>query len=130
MAGKSILIVDDSPEMVRMVAEYLNMHGYLVHTALDGDEALSCLGTRDVEVVVSDIHMPRIDGFTLMEEIRTRYPNVPVILVTGYSVREAERIALERGANAFMAKPFRLRDLKSVIDRVSSEADPYPAGRR
>jgi CheY-like chemotaxis protein len=60
--GKSILVVDDSREMVRIVSDFLSMYGYLVFTATDGTEALACLGSRDVGLVVSDIHMPRMDG--------------------------------------------------------------------
>jgi len=71
--------------------------------------------------VVSDIHMPGMDGFTLMTEIKTRYPDIPVILITGFSVGEAQKIAFEKGANAFVAKPFRLKDLKQVIESVSTD---------
>ncbi|HON96489.1 MAG TPA: response regulator, partial [Deltaproteobacteria bacterium] len=80
-------------------------------------------------LVVSDIHMPRMDGFTLMGEIRTRYPQVPIVLITGFSVSEAKKMAFERGANAFVAKPFKLKDLKNVIESVSNEAS-HTAERR
>ncbi|HPC46905.1 MAG TPA: response regulator [Deltaproteobacteria bacterium] len=129
---KSVLIVDDSRDLVRLVADFLAMYGYRVYTAHDGEDALCCLERTDVGIVVTDIHMPRMDGFTLMDEIKSRHPQVPVVLVTGYSVHEARKIAFERGADAFMAKPFKLRDLKSVIDEVSKDKvrDTPDGGRR
>jgi len=70
-----------------------------------------------------------MDGLTLMGEIRARYPQVPVVLIIGFSVSEAKKVAFERGANAFVAKPFKLRELKNVIEAVSKEA-PHTAERR
>lgn len=128
---KSILVVDDSPELIRLVADFLGMHGYRVYTAQDGLDALKFLeGRENVGVVVSDIHMPRMDGFTLMDEIKSRHPTMPVVLITGYSVNEARRLAIERGADAFVAKPFRLKDLKSVIDEVSRDCPCQTPPRR
>jgi DNA-binding NtrC family response regulator len=126
---KQVLIVDDSQDLTHVVAEFLSMYGYQVHTARDGYDALECMNAETIQVVVSDIHMPRMDGFTLMGEIKTRYPEVPIVLITGFSVREAQKMAFERGANAFVAKPFKLKDLKNVIESVSHE-DTTTAPRR
>jgi CheY-like chemotaxis protein len=86
--------------------------------------------SQQIQVVVSDIHMPRMDGFTLMGEIKTKYPKVPIVLITGFSVSEAQKMAFERGANAFVAKPFKLKELKSVIESVSQEVITTTALRR
>jgi CheY-like chemotaxis protein len=119
--SKNILIVDDSRDLTHVIADFLSMHGYQVHTAHNGYDALECMGKKRVDIVVSDIHMPGMDGFTLMTEIKTRYPDIPIILITGFSVGEAKKIAFEKGADAFVAKPFRLKDLKRVIESVSSQ---------
>jgi CheY-like chemotaxis protein len=119
--SKNILIVDDSRDLTHVIADFLSMHGYQVHTAHNGYDALECIGKKRVDIVVSDIHMPGMDGFTLMTEIKTRYPDIPIILITGFSVGEAKKIAFEKGADAFMAKPFRLKDLKRVIESISSQ---------
>lgn len=129
MSSKRILVVDDSQDLTHVIADFLGMHGYQVHTAHDGYDALECMGSQDIGIVVSDIHMPRMDGFTLMGEIRTRYPDVPVVLITGFSVSEAKKMAFERGANAFVAKPFKLKDLKNVIESVSKEETCTPERR-
>jgi CheY-like chemotaxis protein len=119
--SKNILIVDDSHDLTQVISDFLSMHGYQVHTAHNGYDALECMGKKRVDIVVSDIHMPGMDGFTLMTEIKTRYPDIPIILITGFSVGEAKKIAFEKGADAFVAKPFRLKDLKCVIESVSSQ---------
>ncbi len=119
--SKNILIVDDSRDLTHVIADFLSMNGYQVHTAHNGHDALECMGKQHIDIVVSDIHMPGMDGFTLMTEIKSRYPDIPVILITGFSVGDAQKIAFEKGANAFVAKPFRLKDLKQVIESVSTD---------
>jgi two-component system response regulator FlrC len=130
ISSKQILIVDDSHDLTHVIADFLSMYGYQVHTARDGYDALECMQSQQIQVVVSDIHMPRMDGFTLMGEIKTKYPKVPIVLITGFSVSDAQKMALERGANAFVAKPFKLKDLKSVIESVSQEVITTTALRR
>ncbi|MDT8273578.1 MAG: response regulator [Desulfomonilia bacterium] len=117
--SKVILVVDDSHDLTRVIAEFLALHGYHVHVAHDGFQALSRMEEQAVDVVVSDIHMPNMDGFTLMGEIKNRYPETAVILITGFSITEAKRMALEKGADAFVAKPFQLKELKTAIETVS-----------
>ena len=115
---KRILIVDDSDELTHVIAEFMTMFGYRVYTAKDGVDALKCLESETMDVVVSDIHMPRMDGYTLMTEIKSRHPQTPIVLITGFSVSEAKKLAFEKGADAFVAKPFHLKDLKGVIESV------------
>ena len=115
---KNVLVVDDSAELTHVIAEYLSIHGYHVFTASDGVDALECMKKETMDIVVSDIHMPKMDGFTLMTKIKTRYPKIPIILITGFGVSEAKKMAFDKGADAFVAKPFHLKDLKSVIDSV------------
>jgi CheY-like chemotaxis protein len=125
---KNILIVDDSQDLTYVIADFLSMHGYTVHTAHNGYNALECMGKEHMDLVVSDIHMPGMDGFTLMTEIKAKYPDTPIILITGFSVGEAQKMAFEKGANAFVAKPFRLKDLKRVIESVSADGMPTARG--
>ena len=119
--SKNILIVDDSRDLTHVIADFLSINGYQVHTAHNGHDALERMGKEHIDIVVSDIHMPGMDGFTLMTEIKTKHPDIPVILITGFSVGDAQKIAFEKGANAFVAKPFRLKDLKQVIESVSTD---------
>jgi len=117
---RTVLIVDDSQDLTEVAAEFLRIFDYTVYTASNGIEALERLKTSQVGIVVSDIHMPDMDGLTLMGKIKAGYPGVPVILITGFSVSEARKIALNRGADAFVAKPFRMKELKDVIESFYS----------
>jgi len=118
--SKNILVVDDSDDLTHVIAEFLSIYDYHVFTASDGCDALAWMEKKDVDAVVSDIHMPRMDGFTLMTKIKSKYPDTPIILITGFSVSEAKKMAFEKGADAFVAKPFHLKELKNVIDSIFS----------
>ena len=119
---RTVLIVDDSQDLTEVAAEFLRIFDYTVYTAANGIEALERLKTSQVGIVISDIHMPGMDGLTLMGEIKARYPGLPVVLITGFSVSEARKIALGKGADAFVAKPFRMKELKDVIETFYTAA--------
>lgn len=101
-AGR-ILVVDDSPTTRAIVRKVLAAAGYAVHTATDGSDALNRLQTHRVDVVVSDVVMPRMDGFQLTHEIKAKY-GLPVILVTSMESEEHRRRGLEAGADAYVVK--------------------------
>jgi two-component system chemotaxis sensor kinase CheA len=98
-----ILVVDDSPTTRAILRKVLVAAGYAVHTAADGSDALDRLRTHRVDVVVSDVVMPRIDGFQLTQEVKARY-GLPVILVTSMESEEHRRRGLEAGADAYVVK--------------------------
>lgn len=116
--ARNVLVVEDEQELTETMAEFLRMFGYKVYTAGNGYEALDLMKTTDIQVVVSDIRMEGMDGLTLISEIKSRYPGLPVILITGFSAKEAKQRALEKGADAFMAKPVHLKKLKHVIESL------------
>jgi two-component system chemotaxis sensor kinase CheA len=101
-AGR-ILVVDDSPTTRAIVRKVLTAAGYTVQTATDGSDALNRLQTHRVDVVVSDVVMPRMDGFQLTHEIKAKY-GLPVILVTSMESEEYRRRGLEAGADAYVVK--------------------------
>lgn len=101
-AGR-ILVVDDSPTTRAILRKVLTAAGYTVHTATDGSDALNRLRTHGVDVVVSDVVMPRMDGFQLTHEIKTKH-GLPVILVTSMESEEHRRRGLEAGADAYVVK--------------------------
>lgn len=110
-----ILIVDDSQELSDIISEIMEAQGYTVKTTTGSLDALKLFETSCYDVVVSDIHMPEMDGLELMEKIKVKKQDQLVVLITGYSVSEARKIALEKGADAFVAKPFHMKELIEVI---------------
>lgn len=123
---KKVLIVDDDTEMLEILREGLTRYDdtFSLLTAVDGLEALDQLKQNTVSIVVTDLKMPKMDGFSLLAHIMEHYPEVPVIIMTGYSTAEMERSAWEKGAVGYISKPFIINDLgKRIITTLRREAD-------
>ena len=110
-----ILIVDDSQELLDIMCEYLETCGYTVHMTTESKDALRLIAATRYDIIVSDIHMPEMDGLELMARIKNKHPGLPVVLITGYSVSEARKIAMEKGADAFVEKPFHMKKIIEVV---------------
>ena len=112
-----VLVVDDSPIDRRLAAALLTKVGFTLLLAENGHEALASLERERADVVVTDLQMPEMDGLTLVEEIRSRYPEIPVILMTAHGSQELAARALQRGAASYVPK----RDLaRSLAETVQS----------
>jgi two-component system chemotaxis sensor kinase CheA len=101
--GARILVVDDSPTTRAVLRNVLTAAGYTVRTATDGHDALERLRTQPVDLVVSDVEMPRLGGLDLTRQIKARF-GLPVILVTGREREEHRREGLAAGADAYVVK--------------------------
>ena len=112
--GAAVLLVDDESSVLRPLVRALEMSGYVVHTASNGREALDWLDAHEVDIVVSDVIMPVMDGLTLVGETRRRWPEVPVMLITGY-VDGARELPSDVPV---LLKPFKPRELCGHIDRL------------
>lgn len=114
---KNVLLVDDDREMLLALKEGFRKYqdSFAVHLASDGLKAIESLKKNIVSVVVTDLKMPRMDGFELLGHIREHYTDIPVIIITGYSTPEMERLAREGGAVGYIAKPFLIENLARQI---------------
>ena len=112
----TLLVVEDDPDLLEFMVREL-CAGYTVIPARHGAEALEVLEERSVQLVVSDVKMPRVDGYTLCEAIKgdVRHSHVPVILLTSRTEYAAELMGLARGADAYIAKPFVIEYLDARI---------------
>jgi CheY-like chemotaxis protein len=119
MSGKaSILVVDDDPTLRSLLVETLDAVGYRVSAASDGVEALAELRRREptaIDLLLTDIKMPNMDGFALLKKIRRSYPDLPVLFITGVISDEAMSAASPDG---FLAKPFRIARLEELIENT------------
>jgi EAL domain-containing protein (putative c-di-GMP-specific phosphodiesterase class I) len=113
-----ILLVDDEPALVRILARVLTSAGHEVITAHDGQEAVEQLSLNTFEVVLSDIDMPRMSGITLLRAIREHDPDVPVILMTGAPNLDTAIEAVRHGALLYLSKPIDSDELLSVLQRA------------
>jgi len=113
-----ILIVDDEINIRFVLSAMLKKEGYAVASAADGLEALQILKTGRIDVVVTDLKMPHLDGMGLLNRITEQFPEVPVIIITAYGTVATAVEALKKGALDYITKPFELDDLKHVISKA------------
>lgn len=116
----SILVVDDEEAVRRTSVEFLSHLGIMVFEASDGENALELFKEKgkDIACVLLDLTMPKMDGLATFNEMKKLRPDLKVILCSGYSEKEATSRFDGRGLSAFLQKPFRLQELKSIIERV------------
>jgi CheY-like chemotaxis protein len=123
----SILVVDDEADVAELFRQQFRREVrqglYVMHFAQSGEEALAKLGDGirpQLIVILSDINMPGMDGLTLLGEIKKRWPELPVMMVTAYGDEERRRTAHSRGAADFVAKPVDFNTLKRQLEQLSS----------
>lgn len=117
---KYILAVDDEPSMLRLLEISLRQAGYQPLTARDGKEALDVIQAQKVDCVVTDLHMPRMDGLQLLKEIRKSDAELPVIIVTAQGEIKSAIDAMKNGASDYILRPFDLVELELAIQRALS----------
>jgi CheY-like chemotaxis protein len=118
----TILLVDDEELLRAGVQEMLEMSGYTVITATNGHEAMVCLKQHTIDLVITDLVMPKMDGVDFVEQLRQTWPDVPVIVVSGSTRNIMQRYGIESiqvpGADASLSKPFKGVDLMSQIKEL------------
>ena len=113
-----ILVVDDEPGICQLLCELLTREGYEVESVGSGEDALARLAAADYQMVITDLRMPGMDGFALIEEIRKTRPDVAAIMITAYATIETAVQALRHGADDYVTKPFDNSELKKVVCRT------------
>lgn len=124
--SNKILFVEDEKDLTLIVADTLRGQGYDVITAADGIEGLEKFKTEDVDIVIADVMMPKMDGFTMAKEIRKLSPTVPLLFLTAKSAIDDVEKGFEIGANDYLKKPFELREL---IVRIKALLRRYDTNR-
>lgn len=119
-----ILLVDDEEPITATLGPYLERCGFFVAVAGDGEEALDYLEARPVDIVVSDVLMPRRDGRSLVRELRARQDWTPIILLTKVDESFERSAALDEGADDYIGKPFDPPELVSRIRAVLRRTTP------
>ena len=127
MERSRILVVDDDPLIRGSLYELLRGRRYDVEMAADGDEAMGHLRRRPFHLVITDWKMPQVDGISLLEHIRSRYPDVSVILITGFGTINSAVEAIQQGAFDYLTKPIQPDELEDTIQRALSQYAP-PTG--
>lgn len=112
-----ILVVDDEEMTMKLIAQAIELIGYRVNTALNGLQAMQAITEEKPDMVITDIHMPEMNGIELLREIRKTDQRIPVVMITGYDVGEAHDAVEKYHGNGIVTKPFRINRLKEVIEK-------------
>lgn len=121
MSLATVLIVEDDPSLREALSDTLELAGYAVTAAADAAAALAVLDRETVGMVVSDVQMPSMDGHTLLKRIRSRNPELPVVLMTAYGTVQKAVDAMRCGAADYLLKPFNADVLVDMVNRYLPE---------
>lgn len=115
---KVILVADDSATIRKFVSFSLNVRGYDIISVSDGMEALEKLPQNNVDLIITDLNMPNVDGFELIKKIRSNeeYADIPIIILSSLSSQDEVSKGLSAGANSYLIKPF---DPNRILYEVS-----------
>jgi two-component system, cell cycle sensor histidine kinase and response regulator CckA len=112
-----VLVAEDDPLVATLVERVLAEAGYEVVTAHHGEEALRVAFRGEVDLLVTDVRMPVMDGWELSRQLRERWPDLPVLYISGYDI-ELSQGARRRGSGAFLRKPFDPNELLQQVARL------------
>jgi two-component system, chemotaxis family, chemotaxis protein CheY len=123
---KRIMVIDDSAALRQTVVDALVDAGYTVIGAADGREALGMLDGSKVDLMICDVHMPRMDGLTFVKEVKqlAGYRFVPIIMLTTESSEKSRLAGLMAGAKAWVVKPFRPEQILHAVAKLVVRGDP------
>jgi two-component system response regulator (stage 0 sporulation protein F) len=121
--GKRILLVDDEENARVALSRLLSREGYIVNTVANGFEALNHLREHDVNLIITDINMPEMNGISFLREANRSFPGINVIMITAYGGVESYIEAINLGAFEYINKPVRIEELTSILDRIFSLPD-------
>jgi CheY-like chemotaxis protein len=118
MSAFDILLIEDEHVIVNVAKKILNMEGYEVDVAFDAETALDKFQQNDYKLIISDLMLPSISGIELAKIIKSKNPEIPVIIITGYAMLENAVKSFKVGAFDFIPKPFDLEELSGVVLRA------------
>lgn len=126
--GYTILVADDEPEVVNLVRMMLEWEGYNILAAVDGEDTLTRARADRPDLILLDVRMPKMSGLNVLNHLRGDLvtAHIPVIMLSVVTAYPDVRTALERGAIAYLPKPFELREMVRLVERVLAMDD---AGR-
>jgi DNA-binding NtrC family response regulator len=117
---RRILVVDDQESMRTLLRDVLEVIGHDVTLADGGKQALSILQQSDFDLVLSDLNMPGMDGTALLKAVKSTYPGLPVVIITGYGTFHTEKRVMKEGADGYISKPCTLAKIERTLASILS----------
>src|SRR5687767_2103235 len=115
---KQVLIVDDEPNLRKILAAQLSRDGYDVLLAEDGEQGLALLKEHHIDLVITDLKMPKVDGMTLLREAITEQPELPIVMITAHGTVDTAVEALKLGAFDYLTKPFDKDEVRQIVAKA------------
>ena len=119
---KRILVVDDEENARIALSRLLTKEGFAVDSVSNGFEALSYLRQQEVNLIITDINMPEMNGITFLKELNKSFPDSNVIMITAYGGVESYIESMSLGAFEYMNKPVKVGELKSILKKIFKES--------
>ena len=116
---KQVLVADDEENLRRVLRAQLQHDGYEVHCVADGAAVLKALGEHHIDVLITDLRMPKLDGMQVLKAVGGRFPNVPVIMITAHGTVDTAVEALKLGAFDYVTKPFDRAEFRAVVAKAA-----------
>lgn len=116
---KPVLIVDDNPNMSSLLVEMLEALDYEAVVAHDGNDALKKIAEQDFSLVITDFRMPNMTGIELLDKIKAHRADLPVAIISGYSIDEFEKNDLALKADGFLGKPFMISEIDNLLSTLT-----------
>lgn len=120
-----ILVVDDDDTLLKFFKIHLNKFFSRVIVVHNAHDAIEALKEKEIDLVISDIRMPRVDGIQLMKKVKNHDPSIPVFLVSGALLDEDQMASVDTKADGYLKKPFTIEELHAYIDRGMKVRDAY-----
>ena len=120
MSAKRVLTIDDSRTMRDMLRMTLSDAGYTVFQAVDGEDGLRALAKDPVDLIITDINMPKLDGYGVIREVRkdAAFDHLPILVLSTESEQQSKNVAKDAGATGWIVKPFDPAQLVDVVAKV------------
>lgn len=118
MKSLNILVADDEPGILNLMKDALTRHGHKVTCVENGVDAVNTLNKGNFDMIFMDIRMPRGDGLTALKQIQAKWPELPVIIITGCGQRDLIDEVVNMGSFACLVKPFSIRDVIAMVECV------------
>jgi DNA-binding NtrC family response regulator len=118
--GTPVLVVDDEENLLVLLDRILTKEGFEVRTASNAYQALDILGQGTVRLAILDIKMFPISGVTLLGEIKKRYPDTEVVMITAYPTSDSRDECIKNGAATYLTKPLDIQQLKTVVHELTA----------
>lgn len=114
-----VMIVDDNAHMAEVLAEMLDIFNISTVSVQDGEIALRALNEEPVSLVITDLRMPKMSGVDLLKSIKAQSPEIPVVVISGFTMSQEDDQVVREIADGFLNKPFRMEDIEQLLERLT-----------